>query len=321
MQKQPPSSFCAVAAIAAALALGSTAASAQDAGPAPDVPTIAPPAPPAPSPNAAAPARAAQISAPVVQAVPAASAPEPAAATAPKAQSAAIRPVARTVTRTQATRTVTPTAAAAPAASVAVAVPAAVVAPPAAEPAPVIPLNPAPKAETAPVAQAQPASNGLSGGEAGLMALLAAGGLAGAGLMVARSRRKRDDEDEIAEAVTQGTATQGTAPGRTAFAPAMPVATLERAAPKRPEPATERFATPASQVPTGTEREALLQQMVAAEPDEANPFTSPRSRRKRACLILQHHAHLQQTQGAEPFDWRTYRSTEAPPRVNDTVSA
>jgi hypothetical protein len=57
--------------------------------------------------------------------------------------------------------------------------------------------------------------------------------------------------------------------------------------------------------------------MVDASPDEANPFTSPRSRRKRARLILQHRAHLEQTQGAEPFDWRTYRSTETRPRVTE----
>lgn len=308
MQKQPPSSFCAAAAIAAALALGSTAAQAQDAGLAPDVPTIAPPAPPA-----AAPAPAAQISTPVVQAVPAATAPEPvtAARAAPKTQPATARPATRNTTP----RAAASTAASAPIAPVAAVIPAAVVIPPAAAPAPVTPLDPAPRAEAGPPAQVQPEPNGLGGGEAGLIALLAAGGLAGAGFMVARSRRKRD-EDEIAETVTD----------RAALAPAVPVPTPERVAPRQPEPATERFAMPAGpipampagQVPSGTEREALLQRMVAAAPDEANPFTSSRSRRKRARLILQHGAHLQEAQGAEPFDWRTYLSTETDPRVKET---
>ncbi|MDB5724741.1 MAG: hypothetical protein JWQ16_1495 [Novosphingobium sp.] len=125
--------------------------------------------------------------------------------------------------------------------------------------------------------------------------------------MVARSRRKRDDEDEIGEVAVERTAT--------VLPP--PVVTADRVALRPSEPAAARFATPVGEVPTGTEREALLEQMVTADPDEANPFTSPRSRRKRARLILQHRAHLQETQGAAPFDWRTYRSAETDSRVKE----
>jgi hypothetical protein len=160
------------------------------------------------------------------------------------------------------------------------------------------PLVPAPQVAAAPVAQAQPASSGLNGGEAGLLALLAAGGLAGAGIMVARSRRRSDDEDDTAESVSQG-------------------AVITPATPRESEPIIQRVAIPAGQVPAESEREALLQQRVAADPDEANPFTSPRSRRKRARLILQHRAHLRETQGAEPFDWRTYRSTQTASRAKE----
>lgn len=328
MQKQPPSSICAVAAIAAALALGSTTARAQDAGPAPDTPTIALPAPTvaAPAP-AAAPAPTAQISTPVVQAVPAATTPEPAAAPRaalkpqPKPQPARAQPAAARNAATRAAPAARTPAATAPAAT---AVPAAVTPPPAVAPAPATPLNATPLdpvagAETAPppaalpAARAQSDSAGLTGAEAGLIALLAAGGLAGAGVMVARSRRKRDeDEDEFAEPVSAEPVFDRVEPD-----PAAPVPTPERVAARQPEPATEGFAVPAGQVPTGAEREELLRQMVAAPPDEANPFTSPRSRRKRARLILQHRAHLQETQGAEPFDWRTYRSTQSDPRIKE----
>ena len=173
---------------------------------------------------------------------------------------------------------------------------------PAGLPAPA--TSPEPTPRVAPVVQAQQTSNGASGAEAGLIALLALGSLAGAGFVVARSRRKRD-EDDVAETTADHMETD-----RTGIAPAVQLATPERVGEKHPEPVSERFTMPTGQVSTGTEREALLERMIAAAPDEANPFTSWRSRRKRARLILQHRAHLQRTQGAEPFDWRTYRSAK-----------
>ena len=43
-----------------------------------------------------------------------------------------------------------------------------------------------------------------------------------------------------------------------------------------------------SEVPqTFEERDALLKELVAAEPDRANPFTSVRARARRAKLIMQ----------------------------------
>jgi hypothetical protein len=302
MQKQPPSSFCAVAAIAAALALGSTAGQAQDTGPAPDVPTIVAPAPtpvtPAPAPAAA------QISAPVVQAVPAATAPEPTAErAAPRSQPTAARSPAARVAHSAPVAAAAVAAAPAAVARIPAAAPPAVDTRAAAATASAVPAAPVPSAAP-PVARAQPGTEGVGGAEAGLIALLAAGGLAGAGLIVARSRRKRGD-DEVFEAPAE----RGTTPAN------VPVATSGAVAATRSEPAAERFVVPAGTVPSGTDREALLQRMVAAPPDEANPFTSPRSRRKRARLILQHREHLQQTQGAGSFDWRTYRSSK--PAVAD----
>lgn len=60
-------------------------------------------------------------------------------------------------------------------------------------------------------------------------------------------------------------------------------------APYRPEPATDRGAVPLpDELPqTFEERDALLHRMIAAKPDSANPFRSPRARARRARLILQ----------------------------------
>lgn len=162
----------------------------------------------------------------------------------------------------------------------------------------------------------------MTGAETGLLALLAAGGLAGAGLVAARSRRKRDD-DEFAEAArVESVPVAPTAGVQPAIESAVPAAAApEPFAERMTEPSDRRFAapagTPVGTVPSGEEREALLQRMVAAPPDEANPFTSLRSRRKRARLILQHQAHVQETQGEKPFDWRTYRPAGAGARVRE----
>ncbi len=52
-------------------------------------------------------------------------------------------------------------------------------------------------------------------------------------------------------------------------------------------PAGATVALPRTIPATYDEREALLQRMVAAKPDRANPFHSPRARRHRARLIMQ----------------------------------
>lgn len=65
-------------------------------------------------------------------------------------------------------------------------------------------------------------------------------------------------------------------------------------------------------VPTGEARQRLLDDMVAAEPDASNPFRSPKSRRRRARVILQHREYLQRQGSDARFDWRTYRPTTKP---------
>ena len=46
-------------------------------------------------------------------------------------------------------------------------------------------------------------------------------------------------------------------------------------------------ALPSRMPATFAERDALLKRMIAAKPDRANPFTTPKARLKRARLILQ----------------------------------
>jgi len=65
-------------------------------------------------------------------------------------------------------------------------------------------------------------------------------------------------------------------------------------------------------LPVGEARQQLLSDMVAAEPDASNPFRSPKSRRRRARVILQHREHLQRQGSDQRFDWRTYRPTTKP---------
>jgi len=79
---------------------------------------------------------------------------------------------------------------------------------------------------------------------------------------------------------------------------------------RKPEPTS--FEMPEGPVPTGEARNRLIEEMAAAAPDEANPFTSYKARRKRARIILQSREQRQREQGAEPFDWRTYRSPAIP---------
>jgi hypothetical protein len=86
------------------------------------------------------------------------------------------------------------------------------------------------------------------------------------------------------------------------------------------EPAPDRrtFA-----VPAGDAREALIQEMVAAEPDDANPFRTRKARRRRArTLLAQRDAELHQA-ATQPFDWRRFepsRSDAPPERVREVVT-
>lgn len=113
-------------------------------------------------------------------------------------------------------------------------------------------------------------------------------------------RRRRDNrEDDFVDTYS--------ASDPTPAAMADPMA-LPANPPARLGPSTETLAS--GPIPIREDRRDLLETMVAAPPDEENPFTSRKARIRRARLILQHREHLQ-TQG-KPFDWRTYRPTTRP---------
>jgi hypothetical protein len=311
MQNRPPSSFCAGAAIAAVLALGSTGALAQEAAPAPDMPDISAPnisAAAAPTPPAPAPQIVTQSN-PVVQTVPVA---EPAADTAAPAAS-------RAANRAQpVTRQAQPVRSAARSAQAVAAVPvAAPITPPPAVITPVAPVVQAPLAAPQPVAPAvsRPAisNNELTGAETGLLALLAAAGLGGA-FIVARSRRRRSDDLAVDEAAVPGSDLFADPAPRPAAQAVPRAATVAVAA--SPERRPEHLAMPADPVSSGAGRDALLQRMVAAPPDTANPFVSRKRRVRRARMLLAQREGQVRSQASESFDWRTYRpsDTAAPVR-------
>jgi hypothetical protein len=74
--------------------------------------------------------------------------------------------------------------------------------------------------------------------------------------------------------------------------------------------AARKFSEPArlptGPVPTGAERQALIERMVAASPDASNPFHSRKTRRKRARILLAAAEHRQRQAATEPFDFRKY---------------
>jgi len=132
-----------------------------------------------------------------------------------------------------------------------------------------------------------------SGDQTAVMAQILAGLLAASAAIAAvlflRRRRPRDSDALIAPVVVER---------RPAYTPT-PVAEPVRAEPRvdTPQPA---IATSAALPTAGaavalppvaptdqTERTVLLKKMVAARPDRANPFRSPKARLHRARLILQ----------------------------------
>jgi hypothetical protein len=155
--------------------------------------------------------------------------------------------------------------------------------------------------------------------------ILAALGIAGIGIAAMR-RRRRDPVYEDAEYETEPLAPAAVAePAPLPVAEEVPayVAPVEAprfvAAPATPRPAfageTSTAILAAAPLPeTAEERQELLDRMVAAEPDEGNPFTSRKGRMRRARIQLQHHEHLVGQAPSAPqartdtrFDFRTYR--------------
>lgn len=353
--------ICAVLALGSTPAWAQDASAPVSDAPAITLPAPAPAAQPTIVLPDAAPAPAAPAAAPVVQQVPAAApaatvADEPAparsttrAATKPVAAKPAAAHPTMAATRTAAPETtpVTPpvTPIAAPDPRAADAIPP-VAAPPLAQPA----VTPPPAVAAASPAESDTTSRLTTA--AWIAGILAALGFGTAGVLALRSRR-RDEEEDYDEAYYEEA--QAAEPARfyadgpmIAPAPAAnePTGGLE---PELPMPAyttveekvaEEKVAEPAKAIqPTphpsvaqqiGTEelvpdnreeRDALLERMVAAEPDAENPFTSRKGRMRRARLILQAREHEQKQAEAQPFDWRTYQPSTSnpapatPPRV------
>ena len=301
-------------AIAAVLALGTTPAAAQEAAPSLALPqagastTSAPPPVVTPPPVSSAPTIAQPGPATPTLSLPV---DVPAAANANNdrlegRQAASTAPVRRDATRSQnpqatpAVPAVATAASAAPAPASAPVAPSAAAAPASSPEAPVAAAVP-------PVPTSDTSRFGLAAAAAGLLAAL---GLGLAGFAAARSRRRKS------AAMTDA------APDVTPIVTAPPVQpvrfpeglrqTAERRAPAVPVvgQTAERFVIPAGPVPTGAARQDLVERMAAAAPDGENPFTSLKSRRKRARLILQAREAGLRADARKPFDWRTYRPSD-----------
>ena len=132
-------------------------------------------------------------------------------------------------------------------------------------------------------------------------------GLGFAGFVATRRRRK----DEVVDDDPYETEKQSVDDEPVTSIPAeLEVPSEQPAAAYAPVTATTAPAPAMSSsgpVPTGEARQQLLDEMVAATPDTANPFTSRPARRKRARIILQAREHRQRQQGDQSFDWRTYQ--------------
>lgn len=319
MTKTNTRSPLAMTAIAAVLAISATPTLAQEVpASAPAAVEAAPPIVLQPAAPAAATPAPTVVSQPMIQTVPAAPV---AVAEAEPSASAAAAPAARTTTarRATATRTATTTAAAPVAASAA-----APSAPVAAEP--VLAPVPDPVAATdpavAPVATVKPV-NPMPSDALIFGGLLAALGLGGAYALSRRRRRPQDEAVEFERPVV--TPIVPVAPSATAPAPFKPLVTAPRtpaiaqqiagerltspiASAPVAERRIERFAMPTGPVPQGDERDALIEQMVDAPADKANPFTTRKARRRRAKIMLASRESELKQQARQPFDWRQHET-------------
>lgn len=283
MLKLRHSSYCAGAAIAACLVLGPTPSFAQAIDttiiPVPEPVVATPATPPAPA------AQPVMTSSPVVQQMPIETAPPVDAATpepAPVTSSATVRRAPASppaATRAPAAEPVAePVETAAPVESTAVAT--------APQPAP------APVASAAQTVEPTGAEDAVAPTRTKdstdtLLAILL-GGLAVLALaiwgFVAIGRRKP----------VERVAAERTAPVATPAVPE-PIVAAPRTGPRlaavAPAPSLAHsgaaVALPRTRPDNFAERDTLLKQMVAAKPDRANPFTTPKARLRRARLILQ----------------------------------
>ncbi|MFM6933024.1 MAG: hypothetical protein ACKOUT_12365 [Novosphingobium sp.] len=319
----PTASPLALAAILAASAIPSTVMAQEAAAPAPAPVIVLPPldeAPAAPAPVIVLP----DVSTPPPVAQPPAAAtpaPEPAARAEPRAATTAAK---RSSNR--AAEPSSPPAVAGPAASE----PLATVPPVTVPDAATDPIAPPVSAEPVPVAAAPagPAEDN------GWLIPLALGGIAvGGGIAYAATAGKRRRKIQPADTtVYRETRNEARAPVRAPLATSSLAATVAGADARRevnsevvpvgtptyaadgPAGTTpiaartfnEPARIPAGPVPTGAERQALIERMVAAAPDASNPFHSRKTRRKRARIMLASAEHRQRTAATEPFDFRSY---------------
>lgn len=310
-------SLSATMAIAAVLALGSNPATAQSVTP--DATAPAAPAPvAAPAPTIVLPAET--TTAPTAVSSPVVEVPK---AAAPVAEAAIAAPV---VSRSP-VRSAAP-AKAAPAKSASVVATPAVT--PVAQPpiessgrsaplAPVPPSGPSTaqvssSAATPPATTRTSSNNPETAWEIGLAALVGIGLAGGIGLTLANARAnaRRRRESLTVEHVAYGDAVASPTPAEPEVAqPAVIEAPVEHPLHQpfasRFSPAPAMTFSPAGPVPKGDAREELIARMVEAEPDAENPFTSTKSRRRRARMILSRREVEQRRSATEPFDWRTYR--------------
>ncbi|GAC1407646.1 MAG: hypothetical protein NVSMB69_08250 [Novosphingobium sp.] len=186
-----------------------------------------------------------------------------------------------------------------------------------AAPSPTAPTPAPEQAQPASVPQpaaAQPSDNGSLLGLGALDAL----GIVGLGAFAARRRRRVVIEDEAPASINP--IVTGTAPVVTAPVVTAPdYATYDLA--ETDEVPSSGLTMPDGPVPTGEARQRLIDRMVAAAPDSANPFTTVKGRRRRARLILQARENGQQQPGQDGFDWRNFQTTrEAAQPVADRTT-
>lgn len=255
-------------AISAMLMLSIGIAHAQDVTvPVTDAPVLAAPATPTTAPTIVIPTPAPESAAAPETTTTVATPPSP-PATAEAPRRAASQQRLRTSTRNAASQSAPATASALPLAA------------PAAAPAAVAPPIPAPAVEEpAPVA-APPAAAvdndatpewALPVGAAATLLVLG-----GIGLAMSRRRRAYEEDVDFVPPVTTRAATRSLAETR-AVQPVM-----------RTEPTTPAYAmSPVAAAAHTSEREALVERIVASPPDAANPFTSRKARRRRARIMVQ----------------------------------
>lgn len=114
--------------------------------------------------------------------------------------------------------------------------------------------------------------------------------LGGVGLAMSRRRRAYEEDVDFVPPVAT----------RPAFRPQPERRTSAPVAPERPTAPT--FAMSPAVARTASEREALIERIVAAAPDDANPFTSRKARRRRARIMVQSMMARSEVPAASPVE-------------------